>query len=313
MKKLKKAVGILLLLAGLFVFLSPDLYGLYCHVKEQTVIRDFQEQSLAAGGDDEGSQSSEGGIQTERDTLREQIRAYNQEIFTNNQEQLCDVWSYEQNPFSVELADDLFGYIEIPAMDVTLPLYVGATTANLARGTAILGQSSLPVGDNDTNSVIVGHRGYRGAPYFRDIEKLKTGDEVRVAGPFDTLVYTVEETAVISPSDIEAILIRPGEEMITLLTCHPYMGHGKYRYVVYCSRSRDEKNQAEKTVGTERTESQGQEIQKKQPDISWENSDVSTYLIFLEKILRRAGALMIIVMLLYTIYFWTIKNRSDRI
>ena len=71
---------------------------------------------------------------------------------------------------------------------------------------------------------------------FRDIEDLKPGDEVRVTNPWGTLTYRVRETKVIAPNDIRQILIRKGEDMVTLITCHPY-GSSEKRYVVYCDRT----------------------------------------------------------------------------
>lgn len=357
MRKLKKAVGTLLLLAGLFIFLAPDLYRMYTCANARAEIDAFRrtygisgksgmqsgqsrddrtgKESRIAQNDQDGNESKtvnedqnesrmanngqagnedriygdnlagkDSGNQLGLEGLRESIEIYNTTIFQEHQAQLCDAWSYEQNPFSVEMPDDLFGYIEIPAMEVTLPLYLGATGENMARGAAILGQSSLPVDGSDTNSVIAGHRGYRGAPYFREIEKLQPGDEVRVTNPWETLSYTVEDMVVIDPSDIDAVLIQPGKEMLTLITCHPYMGHGKYRYVVYCSRMDGEKG----AVSAELTD--GFKKQGKQPDQreQYEENNQgskdrqgilsSAQLVFFEQILRRAGAVVILMMLI---------------
>ena len=65
---------------------------------------------------------------------------------------------------------------------------------------------------------------------------LKIGDEVRITNLWETLVYRVSEVKVIDPDDIDEILIQPGRELLTLVTCHPYASGGLYRYVVYCER-----------------------------------------------------------------------------
>ena len=119
---------------------------------------------------------------------------------------------------------------------IELPLYIGASDEHLARGAAILGQTSIPIGETDTNSVIAGHRGYQGAPYFRDIEKLEMGDTISITNPWETLEYEVTGIDVISPFDTDAVLIQDGRDMMTLVTCHPYRSGGKYRYIVYCTR-----------------------------------------------------------------------------
>lgn len=104
-----------------------------------------------------------------------------------------------------------------------------------------MGQTSLPLGKRDSNCVIAAHRGYQGIPYFRDIEELKIGDLVIIRNPWERLRYKVTKIKVIDPYDTDKILIQKGKDMITLLTCHPYRGHGKYRYLVYCERDHGQK------------------------------------------------------------------------
>ena len=107
----------------------------------------------------------------------------------------------------------------------------------MAKGAAVLSQTSMPIGGESTNCVIAGHRGYRGSPYFRNIQRLQVGSAVYVTNPWETLEYTVTGFDIIQPSDLDAILIQPGKDMVTLLTCHPYASRGEYRYVVYCQRA----------------------------------------------------------------------------
>ena len=77
--------------------------------------------------------------------------------------------------------------------------------------------------------------GYNGQAVFRDIEVLKPGDIVSLTNSWETLEYEVIKSIVIMPDDIDAIKIIPGEDMLTLVTCHPY-GDNTQRYVVYCAR-----------------------------------------------------------------------------
>ena len=172
--------------------------------------------------------------------LLDQIQAYNAGIYADGQDGFKDAWSVTQMSFGLDGLDDgMFGYIKIPAMDLTLPLYLGASTDHLAQGAAILGETSVPIGGADTNSVIAAHRGYRGAPYFRDIEDLAIGDMVYITNPWETLTYRVESIDIIQPYNSDAVKIQEGRDMVTLMTCHPYRSHGKYRYIVYCVRDRD--------------------------------------------------------------------------
>ena len=130
----------------------------------------------------------------------------------------------------------MFAVISIPAINLSMPIYLGATDAHLTAGAAQLSQTSLPIGGTNTNCVIAGHRGYNGAAYFRNITELQPGDVIQITNLWETLTYTVKTTDIIEPYDVEKILIREGKDMITLLTCHPYASGGKQRYVVYCER-----------------------------------------------------------------------------
>ena len=164
---------------------------------------------------------------------------YNRRIYDSGQAGLCDAWSYQVASFDLQaygIEDEAIGVISIPKMDVELPIYLGASSENMAKGAVHLSQTSLPIGGTDTNCVIAAHRGWYGAPYFRYIDVLEEGDEVYVTNLWETLTYKVAEIRVINPDDVGQILIQPGRDLLTLLTCHPYASGGLYRYVVYCER-----------------------------------------------------------------------------
>ena len=170
------------------------------------------------------------------------MEAYNQQIYETNQEGLKDAWSYQQNTFdfsSFGLPDDMIGYISIEAMEIELPLYIGASEENMSKGAAVLGQTSMPIGGKNSNCVIAAHRGWKGTPMFREIEALKPGDEVVVTNLWESLKYKVVKTIVIDPTDIDAVKIIADADMLTLITCHPYTKNYQ-RYVVYCSRDTEE-------------------------------------------------------------------------
>ena len=232
---------ILLILAGLFLLagaamlLLPHVRGFLSERGNAQEIGIYEEdRSLALEEAEETGQEPYA-------QLRGQMQAYNVRIYEEGQKDLKDAWSYEQNPFDFDMAglpDDMIGYIRIPAMDLEMPLYVGATKANMLKGAAVLGQTSMPVGGENTNCVIAGHRGNGGIPMFLDIEVLKPGDLVEVTNPWETLSYRVEKCIVVEPDDIDAVKIIPGAQMLTLVTCHPYP-RNNLRYLVYCTREED--------------------------------------------------------------------------
>ena len=132
--------------------------------------------------------------------LREAMEAYNLQL-AQDQSGLDSVDSYEAPGMNLEDyglgADDAVGYVEIPAMDVTLPLYLGASRAHMNDGAAVLGQTSMPIGGNSTNCVIAAHRGWNGKAMFRDVELLQEGDLVYLTNLWETLTYQVTGISII--------------------------------------------------------------------------------------------------------------------
>lgn len=173
--------------------------------------------------------------------LYNEMNKYNQEL-ANSTQYIVDAWDYEQQPFdlsslNVNEDDPVIGYIDIPDMKICLPLMLGASTQNLEKGAAVMYGTSMPIGGENTNCVIAGHRGWEGSAYFQYIENMKAGSKVYITNPWETLVYECKSVKVIYPDDTDSILIQPGKDMVTLLSCHPYVvGGGKYRYLVYCER-----------------------------------------------------------------------------
>lgn len=167
------------------------------------------------------------------------MQRHNQWLYDIKQGNLDGKPAYELPLFKLTdygLPDEVFGVISIPKMELEMPLYLGANDENMANGAAVLSQTSIPIGGENTNAVIAGHRGWQGYDYFRYIELLEPGDEITITNLWETLTYKVTGTEIISPDDVDAILIQPGQDMVTLLTCHPYASGGKYRYLVFCER-----------------------------------------------------------------------------
>lgn len=222
-------------LAGLGILLYPNVERLTAGYGNREKITAFQRENER--GDESGPEDGEADSGYE-DLLR-QMQEYNTSIYEDGQKDLKDVWSYEQNPFDFHAAglpDDMIGYITIDAMDEEMPLYIGANEENMENGAVVMGQTSMPIGGENTNCVIAAHRGYRGIPMFQYIEVLKPGDKVEITNLWDTLEYEVVKSIVIYPDDIDAVKIVPGEDMLTLITCHPYTKNYQ-RYVVYCRRT----------------------------------------------------------------------------
>ena len=131
--------------------------------------------------------------------------------------------------------NEVVAMISIPAMDVELPVYLGASKENMAKGAVHLSRTSLPIGGNNSNTVIAAHRGYNGIPMFQYIENIKLKDKVYITNLWEKLTYQVTDIQVIEPDEVDRILIQEGKDMLTIFTCHPYTMN-TYRYVVFCER-----------------------------------------------------------------------------
>ena len=169
------------------------------------------------------------------------MQAYNEKIYAEGQRELYRPGAYVAPTIDFEAygldADAAIGVLEIPAIGVRLPIYPGASTANLSRGAALLSQTSFPLGGENTNAVIGAHRSWDSEDYLRDIEAVQVGDAVIVTNFWETLHYTVAEVKIIEPNDIDQILIQPGRDLLTVFTCHPYASGGRYRYLLICERA----------------------------------------------------------------------------
>lgn len=170
--------------------------------------------------------------------LRAAMEAYNLAIYHNGQSDLVDAWSYQTDVFDLNaygVESGIAGVISIPKINVELPLYLGASYTNLAKGFSQLSQTSMPIGGTGTNCVVACHRGWRGMAYMRDIERLSVGDPVFVQNLWETLEYRVKEAIVIKPHEVENIYVQPNRDLLTIVTCHPYRV-GSHRYLLICER-----------------------------------------------------------------------------
>ena len=173
------------------------------------------------------------------------LQKYNHQLYAEKQCNLTDLEACEESAADLTaygIGDEIIGVLEITAMELTMPVYLGASDVHLTAGAAVLGNTSVPIGGDSTNCVIAGHRGWRGADYFRHIDRLQAGDTVTLTNLWETLTYTVADIQIIQPHEVEKIKIQQGRDMLTLVTCHPYAGGGRQRFVVYCERTDNRRN-----------------------------------------------------------------------
>lgn len=115
----------------------------------------------------------------------------------------------------------IMGYIEIPCIQVNLPIYHGTDTETLERGVGHLLGSSLPVGGSGTHAVLSGHSGMAGQKMFTDLLQMKTGDIFYLHVLGETLAYEVVSLNTVLPHDTSLLGITDGSDLCTLITCTP--------------------------------------------------------------------------------------------
>lgn len=125
----------------------------------------------------------------------------------------------------------IMGYIEIPELKITLPVYHGTSEGVLQIAVGHLEWSSLPVGGESTHCVLSGHRGLPSARLFTDLDKMAEGDTFLLRVLDEVLTYEVDQIRIVEPHQLEDLQIIPGEDLCTLVTCTPY-GINSHRLLI---------------------------------------------------------------------------------
>lgn len=118
--------------------------------------------------------------------------------------------------------DEMMGSVEIPKINIKIPIYHTTEEDVLNKGAGHLEGSSLPVGGANTHAVISAHRGLPSASFFTDLDQMKVGDHFLLHVLDETLCYEVDKISVVKPEDTSALAVEDGQDLVTLLTCTPY-------------------------------------------------------------------------------------------
>jgi LPXTG-site transpeptidase (sortase) family protein len=224
MRRTSLVLAALLAMAGICVMLWPMFTGHRLQADTNEAVQNFLEERKP---------------EQQYPELLAALQEYNRQLYAEQQSSLIDLEACETPAADLTaygVADEIIGVLEIPAMELIMPVYLGASDAHLAAGAAVLGNTSAPIGGDNTNCVIAGHRGWRGADYFRYIDRLQVGDTVKLTNLWEILTYTVTDIQIIQPHEADKIKIQQSRDLLTLLTCHPYASGGRQRYVVYCEK-----------------------------------------------------------------------------
>lgn len=218
-KHLSTILLVFILLIGLSLLLYPTVsdYWNSCH----------QTRAIATYAENVAKLDN-----NQYDQLWEDARAYNEALrFRSNPYYLSE----EQKTQYESLLDvsglGVMGYIEIPEIDVSLPIYHGTEESVLQIAVGHLDWTSLPVGGMSTPCVLSGHRGLPSAKLFTNLDKLREGDTFLLRILDEVLTYEVDQILIVESQETGALKIEEGKDYCTLVTCTPY-GINTHRLLV---------------------------------------------------------------------------------
>ena len=221
---------ILILLAGVSLLLYPTVSDYWNSFHQSRAIASYAEQ--VANIDD-----------AQYEELWDAARDYNQSLLHRPNDFLL---SDEQQEIYKSLLDfggnGIMGYIEIPMIDVMLPIYHGTKESVLQIAVGHLDWTSLPVGGAGSHCVLSGHRGLPSARLFTDLDKLKVGDVFMLHVLNEILTYEIDQILIVEPQDTDPLLIEPGKDLCTMITCTPY-GINSHRMLVRGHRIESQEEQ----------------------------------------------------------------------
>ena len=229
MKRFRIVCAALLLLAGAAVLLWPGLQGSRIEKAETEAVREFRALPKTAEKEERAFAA-----------LYEEMTAYNRRIFGERQRELKDPWSCEQSAFDLAAYgpdSDVIAVLDVPSCGIRMPVYLGASQENLLRGACVVGGTSMPVGGENTNCVIAGHRTWSAVVHFRSLEDVEIGDPVYLTNPWETLRYQVVSVEVIPPDSLDLVRIEPGRDLLSVFTCNY---SATQRVLVTCERIKED-------------------------------------------------------------------------
>ena len=218
-KHLSTILLVFILLLGVAILLYPTLSDYYNSFHQSRAIASYIEQMEAVDPMD---------YQREW----ERARAYNDALSKKPNRFLLSEGEYSEYENLLNLTGSgIMGYIEVPKIDCTLPIYHGTDEAVLQIAIGHIEGSSLPTGEPGTHAVLSGHRGLPSAKLFTDLDKLELGDLFVIRVLDEVMTYEVDQVLIVLPEEMDALAIDPEQDYCTLVTCTPY-GVNTHRLLV---------------------------------------------------------------------------------
>ena len=224
-KKNNSTTGLLVLvfLAGLSLMLYPAVSNFVNSHSQARVIATYREELDTLDAESHARMIS-------------QANTYNKALIERENEFSLTPELQQQYEALLDVSGSgVMGYVDIPCIDCTLPVYHGTKEDVLQQAAGHVEWSSLPVGGESTHCVISGHRGLPTAELMTHIDRLRLGDRFYLHVLDQTLEYQVDQIKVVLPEDASYLTIEEGKDLVTLVTCTPY-GINSHRLLVRGTR-----------------------------------------------------------------------------
>ena len=234
------AVGWVVLFAGALLLLVPDFveqsYGLRANpeIAAASNAIDMASDSHAVSeptAGEEALETADRGVSS-----RPWLESYNERVRQGGGMVINDPFTFgaaDQSFAKTGLAGLPVGVLTVDSMACEAPVYLGSSEQNMLNGAAVVAGTSAPLGESSSNCVIAAHRNM----FFKQIENVQVGDRVDLRTIWGSYVYRVAEVRIILPSDIKAVAVQEGKDLLTLVTCHPY-GSNRQRIIAVCERDK---------------------------------------------------------------------------
>lgn len=227
MKKLSTVLLIATFVAGLSLLLYPTVSNYWNTLHASRAVATYVDAVQNMGED------------KRREMLQKAIE-YNKSLTSDNQR--LTISSARRQEYESILDVDgngMIGYIEIPNVNITLPVYHGTNDDVLQIAVGHLDWTSLPVGGTSTHCVLSGHRGLPSAKLFTNLDQVKEGDTFVIRVLDEVLTYEVDQIRIVEPAAVDDLMIENGKDYCTLVTCTPY-GVNSHRLLVRGHRVENE-------------------------------------------------------------------------
>ena len=218
-KHLSTILLVLVLILGLGILLYPSVSDYWNSFHQTQAIASYIEQIESVDP-------------TDYEREWERAREYNEELLSLPNRFLPDEAQSATYDALLNLTGSgIMGYIEIPKINCSLPVYHGTNESVLQIAVGHIEGTSLPTGDPGTHAVLSGHRGLPSAKLFTDLDQMEEGDQFVIRVMNQIMTYEIDQILIVLPEEMDALAIDPVEDYCTLVTCTPY-GINSHRLLV---------------------------------------------------------------------------------